>query len=457
MRSIGYFTYDPSTPNSATSLAKAYEDFCARGGHIPTACFAEDATVDGHPKWDEMVQQIEDSGLGYLILVPSSVHLGPTLQEKITRVLDLDELSCQMVCDDPEYPDPLQNAVRAQSSSNSRGERIREGMRAKAAKGLGLGKPPFGYKIIYDSTFRVVEPEAVIVRLMYDRYATDGGGVRAVASWLNDAGHRTRRGQLWSMVTVRDILRNTSYIGTYRRFGLRLPASYQAIVDRDIFRKVQEKMQSRSPVRRNPKGAPFLLSGIIYCGHCGQRMMGVRRRQMWRRKDGERARAEYSYYQCQSRINRNQCEYRTVNGPELEEAVMHQLKQLLADTREEAMSGVVSSERSAEVRHEILSRATRISKRYQTVVERAAAGGLTMAQLRAVTVESEAGIQATKAQLALLDGGSEGVRQLAESSHERLLYLWEDIDIGEQQEVLRTLVAKITVKDRLPVVELLPS
>jgi site-specific DNA recombinase len=293
--------------------------------------------------------------------------------------------------------------------------------------------------------------------LMYDRYATEDGGVRAVASWLNDAGHRTRRGQLWSMVTVRDILRNTSYIGTYRRFGLRLPSSYQAIVDRELFRKVQEKMQGRSPVRRNPKGIPFLLSGIIYCGHCGQRMMGVRRRQMWRRKDGERARAEYSYYQCQSRVNRNQCEYRTTNALELEKAVLHQLKQRLADAPEQAMSATVNSERSDEMRHQIVSRATRITKRYQTVVERAAAGGLTMAQLRAATVESEAGIHATKAELALLDAGEEGVRQLAESSRERLAYLWEDLDIVEQQEVLRTLVAKVTVKNRLPVVELVPS
>ena len=83
-------------------------------------------------------------------------------------------------------------------------------MRAKAAKGLGLGKPPFGYKILWDGAFAVVEDEAEIVRAMFDRYATTDGGVRAVATWLNDAGKRTRRGQRWSMVTVRDILRNTA-------------------------------------------------------------------------------------------------------------------------------------------------------------------------------------------------------------------------------------------------------
>jgi site-specific DNA recombinase len=457
MRSIGYFIFDPLNRDSEAVLTQAYEDFCARGGHIVTGCFAEDASVDGHPKWEEMVQAIEDSKLGYLVVVPSAEHLGPTLQEKVMRVLDLDLLSCQMVCDDSEYPDPFQNAVRAQSGPGSRRERIREGMRAKAAKGLGLGKPPFGYKIIYDGTFEVVEPEAVVVRAMYDRYTNEDGGVRAVASWLNDDGHRTRRGQRWSMVTVRDILRNTAYIGTYRRFGLRLPASYEAIVDRNVYRQVQEKMQSRSPTRRNPRAEPFLLSGIIYCGHCGQRMMGVTRRQSWRRKDGQRARAEYRYYQCQSRINRNQCEYRTVNAPELDELVLDKVKEGLTNEPEEALDESANNQRAEDVRQAILSRAARIRRRYQLIVERAAAGGLTLAQLRVATVEAEASMQATQDQLALVESGAVGVRELAESSRERLAYLWEDLAIGERQEVLRTLVAKVTVKDRQPQVKLAPA
>jgi site-specific DNA recombinase len=454
LRSIGYFTYDPAKPDSEAALTRAYEDFCARGGHVVSGSYAEDTSVDGRPKWAEMLKTIEDSRVGYLVVVPSAEHLGPSLQEKVRRVLDLDLLSCQTVCDDAEYPDPLQNAIRAQSGPDSRRERIREGMRAKAAKGLGLGKPPFGYKIIYDGTFQVVEPEAVVVRAMYDRYATEDGGVRAVASWLNDAGRRTRRGQRWSMVTVRDILRNTAYIGTYRRFGLRLPASYEAIVDRNVYRQVQEKMQGRSPVRRNPKGEPFLLSGIIYCGHCGERMMGVTRRQSWRRKDGERARAEYRYYQCQSRINRNQCEYRTVSAPELEESVLDQVKRGVADAPEQSVAAEPDPARTGEVRQGITSRASAIRRRYQAVVERAATGGMTLAQLRALTVEAEEAMRAVEAQLALVDSGAEGVRQLAETSRERLAFLWDDLAIGERQEVLRTLVAKVTVKDRQPQVDL---
>ena len=209
--------------------------------------------------------------------------------------------------------------------STDRRERILEGMRAKAAKGLGLGKTPFGYRIGSEGLFEPVPEEAKVVRGIYKLYLNEGIGVRSIARLLNTEGYRTRRGADWSMVTVRDILRNHAYIGTYRRFGLRIPGSYRPIVSADEFKRVQDKMQSRSPDKRQPRSEPFLLSGILYCGHCGQRMMGVTRRQTWKRKDGDKVRGEYRYYQCQSRTNRSQCEYHTQRAAPLEERIVRQV------------------------------------------------------------------------------------------------------------------------------------
>ena len=138
------------------------------------------------------MQTIEESGRGYLVVVPSAAHLGPTLRDQVRAVLDLDTLSCQVVCDDPDLPDPLQSALRPKGASETRGEKIREGMRAKAAKGLGLGKPPYGYKIIWDGTFHVVEPEAVVVRAMFDRYASEDGGWHEHFPKVSKSGSRTR-------------------------------------------------------------------------------------------------------------------------------------------------------------------------------------------------------------------------------------------------------------------------
>jgi len=331
-------------------------------------------------------------------------------------------------------------------------------MRAKAAQGLGLGKPPYAYKIIWDGTFQVVEPEAVVVRAMFERYSTEDGGVRAVASWLNASGHKTRRGQRWSMVTVRDILRNSAYIGTYHRFGLRLPASYEAIVDRGVFRLVQEKMQGRSPVRKNPRGAPFLLSGRIYCGHCGERMMGITRHQSWRRKDGQRARAEYRYYQCQSRINRNQCEYHTINAQELENQVVAKARDGLA-ANDPTTATLAEADRVwlQTRRAEVASRSGSIERRFRIVVERAASGVLSFAQLRAEMVETETALRAVRAQTELIDRGPNGMRDLAQISREQLDLVWDELDMTEQQDVLRTLVSKVIVKDGVPQVQIIGS
>lgn len=455
MRAIGYFTHDSSDSRSRNANEDSYKAFCTEGNHIDNGVFFDDASDPGRPQWAKMMQTIEGSGLGYIVVVPSAAHLGATLREQVRAVLDLDTMMCQVICEDPDLHDPLQSALRPKGASESRGEKIREGMRAKAAKGLGLGKPPYAYKIIWDGTFHVVEPEAEVVRAMFDRYSTKDGGVRAVASWLNASGFKTRRGQRWSMVTVRDILRNSAYIGTYRRFGLRLPASYEAIVDREVFRSVQEKMQGRSPVRRNPKGEPFLLSGIIYCGHCGQRMMGITRHQSWRRKDGQRARAEYRYYQCQSRINRNQCEYRTVNAVELETQVVAKARDGLASVEQPSSAPAdTDGDWAATRRAEVASRIGSIERRFRLVVERAAAGGLNLAQLRAETVEAETALRAAQAQTELIDRGPDGMRELAGASREQLELLWEDLDITEQQDVLKTLVSKVTVKDGIPQVQI---
>ena len=125
---------------------------------------------------------------------------------------------------------------------------------------------------------------------------------------LNERGARARSGAPWNMVTIRDILRNRAYIGTYARFGIRVPGNHPPLVDQEIFRRAQERMLARRP-RRGVRGAeaPFLLSGLAHCSACDSLMIGVIRRRAWKRKDGSQQRVAYRYYQCQSRANRSTC------------------------------------------------------------------------------------------------------------------------------------------------------
>ena len=452
MRALGYFTVRADDPRADGILTKAFERYCAVGNHIAQGVFHDEPGSEHGPGWDGLTDHIHRTGLGYLIVVPSAAHIGPSLSEQVRRVLEIDNLKCQIVCDDEEKPDPLQNALRALDGRGStRGERIREGMKAKAAQGLGLGRPPFGYRLQVDGTLRVDPDEAEVVRSIFRMYTEPRQGVRSVAQRLNQAGSTTRRGGSWSLVTVRDVLRNSAYIGTYHRFGLRIPGTYEPIVDAAAFRAAQDQMRSRSPARRNPRAEPFPLAGVLYCGHCGQRMIGVVRHRSWSRKGGGRGQRAYRYYQCQTRINEGACAYRTIRADDLEAAVLGRLRELTPEGAVLPRNPASLGAARASTRARTTTRA--LDRRLVELVRRTADGGMTLDQLRAATAEVDA------ARRALGDGGGqdEGRRdagELAEEARDKLHYLWDDMDATERQEAVRTLAERVTLTDGEAEVEL---
>ena len=64
-------------------------------------------------------------------------------------------------------------------------------------------------------------------------------GIRRIAGYLNDHGMTTRSGGKWNMITMRDILRNRTYIGTYTRFGMSIPGAHPPVVSNDLFKAAQ--------------------------------------------------------------------------------------------------------------------------------------------------------------------------------------------------------------------------
>lgn len=421
-----------------TQDAQAGEDafaaYCAENRHIPYGVFAEQGKDEARPRFQEMIDRIQTSGVGYLVVIPSVEHLGGSIHEQVSRILELDSLHCEVICEDREAPDPLQAAVRAakgEAAPDDRRMRIREGMRAKAAQGLGLGKPPYGYKVAFDGSLRMQPKEAAVVRAIFDMYLDENLGVRAVAARLNGQGLLTRTGRRWSMVTVRDILRNLAYMGTYRRFGLHLPHAYEPLVTSAAFRAVQEQMSSRRPVRKHPRSAPFLLAGLLYCGHCGLRMMGVVRRQAWKTKAGERRRAEYRYYQCQSRLNDNACAYRTVRAERVEGDVVAQLRERPAL---ETAPPLAASGKGA------VGQPRGINRRYLAFVERAAAGGMTLEQLRIAIGQADSA--RPEAQPPPVNGGSTEQPRAALAPD-----VWSALTPAERQGALRAVTTRVTLTD----------
>ena len=448
MRALGYLATRDSGEAPAVSLEQqrqGFDAYCLREDHRAVAVFEDrlSPTEEGRPAYQEMVEFVKNSSVGYLVVIIDTTVLGGTLQEVIPRVLEMDSLGSAVVCIDSQLPDPLQNALHLLQGTHPR--RIRDAMTAKALEGLGLGKPPYGYGIGPAGRLEIVPPEAEVVQDIFHRYAEQGLGIRRVTQHLNDSGILTRNGGRWNTVAVLDVLKNPVYLGTYQRFGFRIPRNHPVIVSSPLFQQAQELMRARRVYRRRAQAQPFFLSGLVYCGFCGGRMIGVTRRQTWHRKDGTRRRGLYRYYQCQARTNQGQCDYHTHRAQELEEQVLAETRALLSASPPDAAPA------DALQAHEPPPDSTRgpafpaeakkaWQRRWLQTVRLAAQGGMSLGRLRAILDDL------TQEQAAM---DSFGTAEL--SLQERALLLdaeqWESLDFPQQQDLLRRLVQRVTVTE----------
>ena len=92
-------------------------------------------------------------------------------------------------------------------------QNMRWSYQKRMEKGEFVGTvPAYGYKLI-NKTLEVYEPEAIIVRKIFDMYLS-GKGKQAIANQLNQEGIPRRHGRnKWYEYTINYILNNERYIG----------------------------------------------------------------------------------------------------------------------------------------------------------------------------------------------------------------------------------------------------
>jgi site-specific DNA recombinase len=130
-------------------------------------------------------------------------------------------------------------------------ERIRDKIAASKRKGLWVGGPlPLGYEL-RDGKLTVVEDEAERVRLIFRRYL-QVSGINELARELRDRNVRTkakllstggiRGGIPFGRGMLSHLLRNRFFIGEVEYKGEILPGEQPAIIDRNLFDAVQQKL-----------------------------------------------------------------------------------------------------------------------------------------------------------------------------------------------------------------------
>lgn len=214
----------------------------------------------------------------------------------------------------------------AEYYSASLSENVKRGFVDSALNHKAHGRRIFGYTVDENDQF-VPDPEtAPIVRRIFEEY--DAGKKQKqiyedlMAEGLQPTNKRSAKVRnSW----ISKLLRNEAYIGVYTfKDEIRDEDAIPPIVDRDLFDRVQKRLaqsMNRSRERKTAE-APvrFLLTGKVFCGHCGQSMVGDSARS----KSGKK----HFYYTCYGKKRRT-CDKKREPKEDLERLVVAELVRLL--------------------------------------------------------------------------------------------------------------------------------
>lgn len=184
------------------------------------------------------------------------------------------------------------------------------------------GTVPVGYNIV-NQHFVVNNEVAPLVLSAYEMY-DDGKTMQEIADDLNVKGLRNTRGTKLTINTVSNLLTNRRYIGEYSYRDILVPDGIPAIVPKDLFNRVQERIakNKKSPARHRAD-EEYILSTKLYCGKCMTFM------------DGEsgtaRNKETYRYYKCLSAKRKRGCDKKAVKKKWIEDIVIDQILECIWD------------------------------------------------------------------------------------------------------------------------------
>ncbi len=215
----------------------------------------------------------------------------------------------------------------AQYYSDELSQKIHRGLTDNAEKAIVNGSVPLGFRRGKDGHAEIVEEEAAMVREIFRRVNDDEPLIRIVEDF-NRRGFRTKKGKLWNKSSFNTILSNERYIGIYLYKEHRIPGGFPAIVEKELFDQVQDKIgkkpQARGSVtRRRTESGTYLLTGKLYCGHCQNPIVGIS-------GVGRHGTACF-YYCCNGKRVKHVCDKKNIRRDAIELAVTKAVHDMLLD------------------------------------------------------------------------------------------------------------------------------
>ena len=186
-------------------------------------------------------------------------------------------------------------------------EKVIRGQTENALKGKCTGGTgTIGYKIDEDKFYHLDPLTSPLVLEAFQRY-DNGEKMVEIVNFLNDKGVRNMQGGKMTHSSVNTMLKNRRYIGELSFRDIVVPDAIPAIVPKDLFDRVQKRMDKNKRAPACGKAdEEYLLTTKLFCGKCGALMFG---------ESGTSATGRtYYYYKCANVKRRKGCNKRPGQG-----------------------------------------------------------------------------------------------------------------------------------------------
>ena len=417
-------------------VAKCRE-LAARLGVTVTEVYADHAIsgkTDNRPNFQRMMKDA-DKGLFDLVLAWKSNRMGRNMLQAMTNEERLNDNGIRTVYAEEDFDDTaagrfaLRNMMNVnQFYSENMAEDITRGLMDNAAKCLSNGSLPLGYKPGPDRKIVLDEAEAAIVQEIFTRVSCYEPFID-IANDLNRRGVKTKKGAEWGRSSFHTICRNERYRGIYIYRDVRVEGGVPRIISDELFYKVQEvlKMKKNPQGRRKRSGyEQYLLTGKLYCGHCGSPMTGI--------AGTSKTGAMHYYYTCQKRRTEHACDKKAVRRDQIEKAVAIAIKQeLLTDETIQWMADqtmAYNARTETEYRVQGLQEQLNANKTATANILKAIEMGVITETTKSRLLELE---QEQGRLLAKIDAAKAEMVPISREDFIKLLYIYKDGDVNDKK------------------------
>lgn len=197
-------------------------------------------------------------------------------------------------------------------------KRLKEGKKRSTREGKEVSnRYPYGYTKDPTTQKLVPDENADNAKLIFEIY-DELGSIGQTVLELFRIGIPTKTGKdYWDYQTLSRMLKNKKYIG-YQFFNkdnlrqyVETPNSHTALIDEELFYRVQEKLAKHDTPKARPDGLKNPFAGIQVCGKCGQPM--------------KQHTQNYCYVKCINKF----CDNRFIRAEAYEKEVLNQLHGIL--------------------------------------------------------------------------------------------------------------------------------